>query len=62
VKSRKFCPVGKLLPGMCVLVMDDQLNVNPVGVRGQVCVRSTFNTKQKEMCYSSVHWCYVIAF
>lgn len=33
---RKFCPVGKLLPGVHVLVMDDKMNVEPVGVRGEV--------------------------
>jgi acyl-coenzyme A synthetase/AMP-(fatty) acid ligase len=33
---RKFCPVGKLLPGVHVLVMDDKLNVEPVGVMGEV--------------------------
>jgi acyl-coenzyme A synthetase/AMP-(fatty) acid ligase len=51
VESRKFCPVGKLLPGVQVVVMDDDLNVKPVGVRGEVSIRrallllySTFNT------------------
>jgi hypothetical protein len=33
---RKFCPAGKLLPGVHVLVMDDKMNVEPVGVRGEV--------------------------
>jgi hypothetical protein len=33
---RKFCPVGKLLPGVHVLVMDDEMNVEPIGVRGEV--------------------------
>jgi non-ribosomal peptide synthetase component F len=38
VKSRKFCPVGKPLPGVQVPVMDDQLNASAVGVRGEVCI------------------------
>lgn len=36
MKSCKFCPVGKLIPGIHVVVMDDQLNVKPVGVHGEV--------------------------
>jgi hypothetical protein len=43
---RKFCPVGKLLPGVHVLVMDDEMNVEPVGVSGEVRVEkpSHFST------------------
>jgi hypothetical protein len=33
---RKFCPVGKLLPGVQIVVMDAEMNVEPVGVRGEV--------------------------
>jgi acyl-coenzyme A synthetase/AMP-(fatty) acid ligase len=36
--SRKFCPVGKLLPGVHIIVMDAEMNVEPVGVRGEVCI------------------------
>lgn len=36
---RKFCPVGKLLPGVQVLVMDDKMNVEPVGVRGEIYIK-----------------------
>ena len=31
-----FCPVGKLLPGVQVVVMDDNMTVQPTGVRGEV--------------------------
>jgi len=36
VEPRKFCPVGKLLPGVQVVVMDDNMTVQPTGVRGEV--------------------------
>jgi len=36
VEPRKFCPVGKLLPGVQVVVMDDNMAVQPTGVRGEV--------------------------
>lgn len=39
----KFCPVGKLLPGVHVLVMDDKQNVEPVGVKGEVCIEGPSN-------------------
>ena len=34
--KRKFCPVGKLLPGVYVAIMDDDLKPLPVGVSGEV--------------------------
>ena len=38
MEPRKFCPVGKLLPGVQVVVMDDNMAVQPTGVRGEVHV------------------------
>jgi len=38
VEPLKFCPVGKLLPGVQVVVMDDNMTVQPTGVRGEVHV------------------------
>jgi acyl-coenzyme A synthetase/AMP-(fatty) acid ligase len=35
---RKFCPVGKLLPGVQIVIMDAEMNAEPVGVRGEVCI------------------------
>ncbi|PNF30886.1 hypothetical protein B7P43_G06094 [Cryptotermes secundus] len=35
----KLCPVGKLLPFVHVLVMDDKQNVEPVGVRGEIYIK-----------------------
>ena len=37
-KSRKFCPVGKLLPGVHCVIMDEDYNVQPVGSPGEVSV------------------------
>ncbi len=43
LSNRKFCPVGKLLPGVSVVIMDtedpDNLKMQPVGVPGEVYVR-----------------------
>jgi acyl-coenzyme A synthetase/AMP-(fatty) acid ligase len=36
VEPRKFCPVGKLLPGVQIVVMDDNMAVQPIGVKGEV--------------------------
>ncbi len=36
VKNTKFCPVGKLLPGVQIVVLDDNLQPQPVGVPGEV--------------------------
>lgn len=36
--KRKFCPVGKLLPGVYVAIMDDDLKPLPVGVSGEIFV------------------------
>ena len=36
MKSKKFCPVGKLLPGVQVVVLNDKLELQPVGVSGEV--------------------------
>ena len=35
-QPRKFCPVGKLLPGVHIVVMDEEFNVKPIGVKGEV--------------------------
>ncbi|KAJ9589457.1 hypothetical protein L9F63_017318 [Diploptera punctata] len=37
-QPRKFCPVGKLIPGVHIVVMDQDLNVKPIGVKGEVYV------------------------
>lgn len=34
--KRKFCPVGKLLPGVYVAIMDDDLKPLPVALSGEV--------------------------
>lgn len=34
--KRKFCPVGKLLPGVYVAIMDDDLKPLPVALPGEV--------------------------
>lgn len=34
--KRKFCPVGKLLPGVYVAIMDENLQPLPVGLSGEV--------------------------
>ncbi|KAL9971921.1 hypothetical protein ACROYT_G018144 [Oculina patagonica] len=36
--KRKFCPVGKLLPGVYVAIMDENLKPLPVGVPGEIFV------------------------
>lgn len=37
-KKRKFCPVGKLLPGVYVAIMDENLKPLPVGLSGEIFV------------------------
>jgi len=34
--SRKFCPVGRLLPGVKVYIMGEDMTPKPVGVAGEV--------------------------
>ena len=36
VKTKTFCPVGTLLPHVYAIVMDDNLNPQPMGAVGQV--------------------------
>ncbi|KAJ7376866.1 hypothetical protein OS493_032015 [Desmophyllum pertusum] len=36
--KRKFCPVGKLLPGVYVAIMDENLKPLPVGLPGEIFV------------------------
>ena len=41
--KRKFCPVGKLLPGVYVAIMDDDLKPLPVALPGEVnsaCIKA----------------------
>ncbi|XP_013419834.1 uncharacterized protein LOC106180401 [Lingula anatina] len=38
LEGRKFCPVGKLLPGVKVVILDDQMKPQPVGVPGEIYV------------------------
>ena len=35
-KRPKFAPVGKLCPGIHVAILDDDNNVQPVGLTGEV--------------------------
>ena len=44
IKSVKFCPVGKVLPGVHVVILDDDLKPQPVGVPGEV------GCKDREFC------------
>ncbi|XP_049804567.1 uncharacterized protein LOC126248021 isoform X1 [Schistocerca nitens] len=37
-EKRKFCPVGKLLPGVHVIIMDEEFNIKPVAVPGEIYV------------------------
>ena len=39
LQNRKFCPVGKLLPGVGVVILNDQLQAQPLGVAGEVSYR-----------------------
>ena len=36
MKSKKFCPVGKLLPGVQVVILNETLEPQPLGVSGEV--------------------------
>ncbi|XP_069130390.1 uncharacterized protein [Argopecten irradians] len=38
INSRKFCPVGRILPGVEVVILDDQHNPQPVGSSGEIYV------------------------
>lgn len=35
-EPKKFCPVGALLPGVHVIIMDEDMNVQPIGAPGEV--------------------------
>nr|CAD7594039.1 unnamed protein product [Timema genevievae] len=37
-ETRKFCPVGQLLPMVNIVVMDDEMTVKPVGAPGEIYV------------------------
>ena len=37
LKNQKFCPVGKLLPGVSVVIVDEAMQPQPVGIPGEVC-------------------------
>ena len=38
-KERKYCPVGQLLEGgVVVAILDDKMNLQPVGVAGEIYV------------------------
>lgn len=36
LQNKKFCPVGKLLPGVKVVILNDDLEAQPRGVAGEV--------------------------
>jgi hypothetical protein len=36
--NKKFCPVGNLLPGVHVVIFDDEMQPQPVGVAGEVSI------------------------
>ncbi|KAK3605427.1 hypothetical protein CHS0354_007509 [Potamilus streckersoni] len=38
LKTRKFCPVGKIIPGCKVVILDEFFNVQPVGASGEIYV------------------------
>jgi len=42
VEPSKFCPAGKLLPGVRIFVMDDNMNVQPIGITGEVCIMGPY--------------------
>nr|CAD7396297.1 unnamed protein product [Timema poppensis] len=37
-ETRKFCPVGQLLPMVHIVIMDDEMTVKPVGAPGEIYV------------------------
>lgn len=38
MKTRKFCPVGNILPGVNLVIMDKDQKVQPVGASGEVII------------------------
>ena len=34
--SRKFCPVGRVIPGVQIVILDEDLKPQPVGGSGEV--------------------------
>ena len=34
--KKKFCPIGQVLPGVHVIILNDQLELQPVGKSGEV--------------------------
>lgn len=36
--GRKFCPVGRHLPQVQILIMNEEREVQPVGVSGEICI------------------------
>ena len=37
-EERKYCPVGKLLDGVSIAILDDNMTLQPVGVAGEIYV------------------------
>ena len=42
VKNKKFCPVGKLVPGVQAVVVNEDLQPQPAGVVGEVGLMCIF--------------------
>ncbi|ELT87526.1 hypothetical protein CAPTEDRAFT_186995 [Capitella teleta] len=36
--GKKFCPVGKLLPGVKIVILNDEMQAQPVGVAGEIYI------------------------
>ena len=37
--SRKFCPVGRVIPGVQIVILDEDMKPQPVGSSGEVSFR-----------------------
>ncbi|ELT91031.1 hypothetical protein CAPTEDRAFT_168750 [Capitella teleta] len=38
IRDKKFCPVGKLLPSVQVVIFNDEMQAQPVGVAGEIYI------------------------
>ena len=54
-EERKYCPVGRLLEGgVAVAILDDKMNLQPVGVAGEIYVGGptlAIGKKQLPFCH-----------
>lgn len=60
MEKRKFCPAGRILPGVTIVIMDEEGKPQPVGSSGEVirCILSIYENKRKKRIIWKVKYFY----